>query len=220
MVGPWHSLVMRCMSLRCHKSSSKDSCGPSLLGGPVARSPASKRVFPHQGFLSFVLAPTRCASVSDLRWVSRECIGTLRMVCRTVRGRLSIVFVSCGHTFACSYSRILVKAFHRTGLKTPCHDAHLVVPTVRRFSTLRCALVTSGMTNRASNLIPFAIGLGAAPFETYNVHKHLHSAYPRPYSELTLSAAVGSWIFAGSNPFFSSRITIDNSLPGRMRHET
>jgi hypothetical protein len=99
----------------------------------VARSPASKRVFPHQGFLSFVLAPTRCASVSDLRWVSRECIGTLRMVCRTVRGRLGIVFVSCGHTFPCSYSRILVKTFHRTGRKTPCHDAHLVVPTVRRF---------------------------------------------------------------------------------------
>src|ERR1700746_809866 len=36
MVGPWHSLVLFGVSLRCHKSSSKNSCGPSLLAKPEA----------------------------------------------------------------------------------------------------------------------------------------------------------------------------------------
>src|SRR5271169_3219043 len=40
---------------------------------------------------------------------------------------------------------------------------------------------------------------------------------PRPFSELTLSTTIGSGIFAGSNPFPSSRITIDSPLPGRCR---
>jgi len=72
--------------------------------------------------------------------------------------------------------------------------------------------VTSGMTNRTSNLISLAIGLAAGRFETYSVHPRLIKRMPRPFSELTLSTAVGSGIFAGSNPFPSSRIRIDSPL--------